>query len=222
MVSGINPTRNCPENDRDKGRWAKDKAVEALRELSKDIRNDIISAHGLGDMKRHPVSIEVRMRNVDTANKIRMKHSDRKRDRRTTGVNVSLATTLSTKIRIEIFKAIDAKYPSNDCRYYIPMHETRPTLKVTNNNTRISRILTYTDAVTKYGETLTKDDLTMAYERAGDHYQGQLCTTFVVLEDRYQVIRTNNRQGNNDPITRHIGNNSPPQRGNNKLSNTGR
>ena len=67
-----------------------------------------------------------------------MKHADRKREGRSTSINISMSTTLATKIRIEIFKAIVAKNSSGTDRFYISMQETRPTLKVTNNNTRIS------------------------------------------------------------------------------------
>jgi hypothetical protein len=93
--------------------------------------------------------------------------------------------TLGTRVRIEILKAITKNCVGERNIMYVSAFLSRPMLHVKPKGGEGPRPVAYTfsDALSKYGENLRRDDLGDAYKRAGIAFKGQLQQNFVVLHD---------------------------------------
>jgi hypothetical protein len=68
--------------------------------------------------------------------------------------------------------------------FYVAPFSSRPVLHVKDmSGTRPPYALVFADAVARFGERLTEDELGEAYRRAGTHFDGQLQQIFVVLRE---------------------------------------
>ena len=130
------------------------------------------------------------MESIKAANEIKRLHNDKRyRDGNQNQINISNCMTQATKVRIEIFKAIANKHRGEQERFYVSMNEPRPVLKVTNNRTRAEKVMTFTDAVVKYGQEMTTEELKGAYEKAGEGFKGQMTSTFIILKEQNIIAK---------------------------------
>ena len=94
--------------------------------------------------------------------------------------------SLGTRVRIDILKAIAKKYSGDKQDFHVAGFSSRPVLQIREIGTeKKPMILTFIDAVTRYGRELVEGDLVEAYRRAGRAFQGQLQQNFVVRRARF-------------------------------------
>ena len=90
-----------------------------------------------------------------------------------------------------------AKKFSNDREdFFVIGFTSRPVLQVKGKDASGQHALTYVNAVAKFGATLSRAELQVAYGRAGESFIGQLQQNFVVLHDKGEVM------GNLEAVTR--------------------
>ena len=128
---------------------------------------------------------EVKMKEKEWAQKIRKEYG-RKRKEGTDFGRLFLANsvTQATRVRLEILKAIAKRCSSPDEDMFVQGFTTRPILQVKRKNGGGQAALTFVDAVARYGSRVREVDLSLAYERAGMTFVGQMRQNFVVLSDK--------------------------------------
>jgi hypothetical protein len=150
------------------------------------IANSIEFAYALGSLEKETITLEAQL-SGDAANDTKRMHREMKRNNIELQCNISDCTTKGTKVRIEVLKAITNKFKNDEEKWTITMFEPKPVIKVTNIRTRQEKILNYQEAVRRFGDKLTQEDLKEAYETAGSVYEHEMTCTFVVLKDEHMI-----------------------------------
>jgi hypothetical protein len=129
---------------------------------------------------------EVKMESRGLAYGIRKKFAEKKRAGEDFGkVFIANSVSLGTRVRIDILKAIAKKYTNEKQDFHVAAFSSRPVLPIKEKGTeKRPMVLTFIDAVTRYGREMVEGDLVKAYRRAGRTFQSQLQQNFVVLRDR--------------------------------------
>jgi len=106
------------------------------------------------------------------------------------------SVTQSTRVRIEILRELSKKLCTQSEVAFVQGFVSRPVLQYRikeGSRSRadgVGRSYTFVDAVAKFGHMLRQKDLTTAYIRAGNTFDGALSQYFVVLVDDRDGQRT--------------------------------
>ena len=99
-------------------------------------------------------------------------------------VYMANCVTLATRVRVDLMKAIAKQFGGKDDQeMYVGALTSRPILRIKNVKSQKTRILTFTDSISRFGKKLDLEDLDEAYRRAGRAFTGQMEQNFVVLTD---------------------------------------
>jgi hypothetical protein len=133
--------------------------------------------------------VEVRLNSAEVAGAVHKAFAEKRKegDGKTLGrLFMSNSVTLSTRVRVDIMKAISKKITGAKESAYVASYSSRPILHVRSTGKGgevINRAYTFIDAIIKYGQLLLRCDLDEAYRRAGTTFRGQLEQHFVVLHE---------------------------------------
>jgi hypothetical protein len=193
-ITGLRNPGDCPAEWNEKKKWIRNQVYLVLRQYDQNIANSIAFAYALGSLYKDTLTLEAQL-NGDAANDIKRMHGEKKRNNEEVQCNISNCITKGTGVRIEVLKAITNKFRNEEERWIITMFDPKPVIRVTNNRTRQEKVLTYTDAVRRFGDQLTREDLQDAYEKAGSFFENEMSCTFVVLKDEHMIRRWQERPG---------------------------
>jgi hypothetical protein len=136
--------------------------------------------------------VEVKLNSVEAATGLRKAFAEKRKegDGRSLGrLYVANSVSLSTRVRIDVMKAIAKKLTVNKDTAHVASYSSRPILHVktmrAGSSEVTSRAFTFVDAVIRYGSVLAQEDLEEAYKKAGSAFKGQLEQHFVVLREGY-------------------------------------
>ena len=128
---------------------------------------------------------EVKMKDKEIAQKIRREFGKLRKEGKLTGrLFISNSVTLATRVRLEILRAVAKKCSNKNEDMYCMGFTSRPVLQVKRKDGSGQSALTFVDAISKYGNKVREADLTLAYERAGLTFRGQMAQNFVVMTDK--------------------------------------
>jgi hypothetical protein len=148
--------------------------------------------------------IEVKIDNVPNAVAIRRAFAAKRKDKSLPAEMETLFVTncvnLATRVRIDILKSLARKVTDGKDLAYVSGFISRPMMHIkmagAPANTRPMKSFTYIDAISRFGHLLHRSDLTVAYDRAGVAFKGQMSQNFVVLnDDESQKPRSGPRPG---------------------------
>ena len=211
MITGLVSAIAKPRGEADQKNWINDAVAVALNGIVEGSGNKVQfvnSGRTYGD--EFPVC-EVKMKEKALAIKIRRDFGQQKREGRIEGrMFVANSVTLATRVRLEVLRAI-AKVCSNPNEDFFVMGFTpRPVLQIKRKNGGGQLVLTYVDAVVKYGGRVGESDLRLAYERAGLTFRGQMQQNFIILTE--EGVREGGRQATGGAAGRPQQARSFPQR----------
>ena len=128
---------------------------------------------------------EVKMKDKELAFKIRKEFGRLRKEGKLTGrLFISNSVTLATRVRLEILRAIAKKCSSGVEDMFCMGFTSRPVLQVKRKDGGGQQALTFVDAIARYGGRVRESELSLAYERAGLTFRGQMAQNFVVLTDK--------------------------------------
>lgn len=119
------------------------------------------------------------------------------------GTGYQPCVTPTTRVRIEVLRAISRKLSTDESSGYCPIYGMRPVLHVgpkVNGRVTAKDTLTYIPAVQRFGNLLSFKDLFYAYRAVGENFKGCLRQTFVILNEadrqaaRDEVKKMNQQQ----------------------------
>jgi hypothetical protein len=117
------------------------------------------------------------------------------------------SVTQSTRVRIELLKALSKKLTTPTEVSFVQGFISRPLLQYRTHEGEQSRAdgvgrgYTFVDAMIKFGTKLSPRDLTAAYVRAGDTFRGALSQYFIVLSNE-DMTRGSRSSANRVPLGR--------------------
>ena len=211
VITGLVSAIAKPRGEADQKNWINDAVAVALNGIVEGSGNKVQfvnSGRTYGD--EFPVC-EVKMKEKALAIKIRRDFGQQKREGRIEGrMFVANSVTLATRVRLEVLRAI-AKVCSNPNEDFFVMGFTpRPVLQIKRKTGGGQLVLTYVDAVVKYGGRVGESDLRLAYERAGLTFRGQMQQNFIILTE--EGVREGGRQATGGAAGRPQQARSFPQR----------
>ena len=185
ILTGLTSNTPPPQNHEDKINWIRNIAKEFIKTLDPESSEKITFVkQGRSNDKDIPMA-EVRFETREIASKMRKMFVDKRKAGTDFGrVYMANCVTLATRVRVDIMKAIVKQFSAKDgLGMYVSAYTSRPVLRVKNVETQRTSVLTFTDAIFRFGKRLDLDDINDAYRRAGGAFKGIMEQTFVVLTD---------------------------------------
>ena len=186
IITGMTNKTPMPQGFTETKKWLSEMVGEVLNRIEQGMATKIVWINQGRKNGREIPMAEVKMESRAVAHEIRKKFAERKRGGEDYGrLFIANSVSLGTRVRIDILKAIAKKHNNEKQDFHVAAFSSRPVLQVREKGVeKKPMVLTFIDAVTRYGRGMMEDDLVEAYRRAGRSFQGQLQQNFVVLRDR--------------------------------------
>ena len=185
IVTGLTSAVPPPQNHDEKITWIRNIAKEFIKTIDPESSEKInFVKQGRSNDKEIPMA-EIRFETREIASKIRKLFVDKRKAGTDFGrIYVANSVTLATRVRVDIMKSIVKQFSERDgLEMYVSSYTSRPVLRVKNTATQRVSVLTFTDAIFRFGKQLDLENLNDAYRRAGGAFKSIMEQTFVVLTD---------------------------------------
>ena len=194
VMTGLTSTSPPPVDAERKKVWIRKVVTDTIKRFKPDFDGKLgFINQGKNNGKDIPM-VEVKMESVEVATSVRKAFAEKRKedDGKALGrLYVANLVSLSTRVRIEILKAIAKKVSVANDSAHVASYSSRPILHVKSGSGpgTSNRAYTFIDGVIRFGEVLRRSDLEDAYKKAGSAFRGQLEQHFVVLRDQEFVVR---------------------------------
>jgi hypothetical protein len=190
VITGLTTKTPAPVDRELKKVWLRKLVIDTIKLVKPDFDGNLgFINQGKSNGREIPM-VEVRLNSVEAAVGVRKAYAEKRKEGEGLILGklyMSNSVTLSTRVRIDILKAIAKKITNPKESAYVAAYSSRPILHVRTKNEKgeetMNRAYTFTDAIIRYGQNVVKQDLEEAYKRAGTAFRGQLEQHFVVLRD---------------------------------------
>ena len=186
VVTGLTSLVSMPTGLDEGKRWVHGIVESALNQIVEGSAS-MIQFINSGRSYRGEVPVcEVKMKEKGWAEKIRKEFGKLRKEGKTTrgGIFIANSVTLATRVRLEVLRAMAKKCSNEEYDMHVMGFTSRPVLQVKRKDGGGQFVLTFVDAVVRYGGRVAGSDLRLAYERAGMSFKGQMQQNFVVLNDK--------------------------------------
>ncbi len=189
IITGLTSSVPPPQDKVQKSQWLRKVVIDTLKKVKPDFDGKIGFVNQGKSNGREIPMVEVKMDLLEAATNMRKTFAEKRKegDGTTLGrLYIANSVTLSTRVRIEVMKAIAKKLTSNLVTAHVAAFSSRPILHVRSTRTgddQNPKAFTFTDAVIRYGSILVQGDLSEAYKKAGTAFRGQIEQHFVVLNE---------------------------------------
>jgi hypothetical protein len=186
IMTGLTSSTPPPHDKAQRSQWIRQVVIDTLKRIKPDFNGKIGFVNQGKNNGREIPMVEVKMGSIEDAANIRRAFAEKRKegDGKSLGrLYVANSVTLSTRVRIDVMKAIARKLSTGTEAAHVSAFSSRPILHVKNLNDQTTRAYTFIDAVIKYRSALRKGDLDEAYRRAGSAFRGQVEQHFVVLHE---------------------------------------
>ena len=186
VVTGLTSPVAMPTGLEEGKKWVHGIVESALNQIVEGA-SGMIQFINSGRSFRGEVPVcEIKMKEKGWAEKIRKEFGKMRREGKTVkgGVFVANSVTLATRVRLEVLRAMAKECTDGEYDMHVMGFTSRPVLHVKRKDGGGQFVLTYVDAVVRYGGRIGESDLRLAYERAGLSFKGQMQQNFVVLNDK--------------------------------------
>ena len=189
VITGITSKTVPPTDPEQRKIWIKKIAMDIFQSLIPDFGGQIHFVNQAKNKGMHIPLIEVKLDSVENAAKIRKAFSAKKRENTDLGrIFISNSVGLSTRVRVDILKAIARKISGPSYAAHVVAFISRPVMHVRSKegsiNPMVPKTFTFVDAVSAYGDKITQVELAEAYRRAGTAFKGQMEQVFVLLREK--------------------------------------
>ena len=186
VVTGLTSNTTMPADLEEGKRWVNDLVAAALNKIVPESSEKVQFVNSGRSFRGEVPVCEVKMREKTWAEKIRKEFGKLRKEGRTVGEGIFIANsvTLATRVRLEVLRAIGKKCSNEEEDMHVMGFTSRPVLQVKRRDGGGRFVLTYVDAIVRYGGRISESDLRLAYERAGLTFRGQMAQNFVLLNDK--------------------------------------
>jgi hypothetical protein len=190
IMTGLTSSIPPPKDKVQRSQWIRQVVVDTLKKIKPDFDGKIGFVNQGKNNGREIPMVEVKVGSVEIATGLRKAFADKRKgaDGNLMGrLYMANSVTLSTRVRIDVMKAIAKKLTSTTESAHVAAFSSRPILHVRTKGEGpepVTRAYTFIDSIIKFGSILRQDDLEEAYRRAGVAFRGQLGQHFVVLRDQ--------------------------------------
>jgi len=199
IITGITSKTYPPTDPEQRKVWIKEIAMNIFKTLIPDFKGVIHFVNQAKNNGLHIPMIEVKLESVESSVAIRKAFAEKKKEKVDLGrIFIANCVGLTTRIRVDILKAMAKKISNNSISAHVVAFASRPVMHVrpkagsVDNNP--PRTYTFVDAAVQYGHLLKQVELTEAYRRVGTAFKGQLEQIFVILREKEEVVGGRHQQ----------------------------
>jgi len=189
VITGITSKSAPPTDPEQQKTWIKKIASDIFELLIPDFQGQIHFVNQARNKGTHIPLIEVKLDSVENATKIRKAFAEKKKANVDLGrIFVSNSVGLSTRVRVDVLKAIARKITDSSIIAHVVAFISRPVMHVKSTEWSdvkiVPKTFTYVDAVAEFGHRMSQFELGDAYRRAGTAFKGQMEQMFVIMRER--------------------------------------
>jgi hypothetical protein len=187
VITGLTSATAPPRDWTPRKEWLRKLVVDTLKKVYPEFNGNLGFINQGKNNGRDIPMVEAKCESVAVAAAIRKSFAEkRKADPKVFGrLYIANSVSLSTRVRVDIMKAIAKKLTNKVVSAHVAAYSSRPTLHVKDvGKESSSRAYTFIDSVTQFGGAVVKEDLDEAYRRAGTAFVGQMEQHYVVLRER--------------------------------------
>ena len=188
IITGLTSKSPPPNSFEEKKKWLSDIITGLLNKLDPDLAKNVVFINQGKKVGIEIPMVEVRMTSRELAKKARMSFVAKIKKGEDFGrIHMANSVCLATRVRVDILKAITKQFGNqNGETMYVSAYTSRPVLHIKKEGEEAQQrpyVMTFADAIERYGSRIEQDYLSEAYKRVGRAYFGQLEQHFVVLKD---------------------------------------
>jgi hypothetical protein len=189
VITGLSSTTPPPVDKELKKTWLRNLVMEVIKKVKPDFSGVLGFINQGKSNGRDMPMVEVRLNSFEAAVEVRKAFAEKRKegDGKALGrLYMPNSVTLSTRVRVDIMKAISKKITTTKESAYVAAYSSRPILHVRSQvraGEVTNRAYTFIDSIIKFGKVLLRCDLDEAYRCAGTAFRGQLEQHFVVLRE---------------------------------------
>jgi len=190
VITGLSSPKPPPQDRAQKNIWLRQLVMDTMKRIKPTFNGTIVFINQGKSNGRDIPMVEVKLNSVEMATTLRKAFAEKRKegDGRSLGrLYVANSVSLSTRVRIDVMKALAKKLTAGNESAHVASYSSRPILHVKTtkpNGEAISRAYTFVDSIVKFGERLVQQDLEEAYKKAGSAFRGQMEQHFIVLRDQ--------------------------------------
>jgi hypothetical protein len=186
IITGMTSATERPKSQIDLKKWLKDVVVPAhLNKIVPESGKKILFVSPGRSVNGEIPLCEVRLEDRECALKIRKGYGQMRKEGKIEGrLFVANSVTQATRVRLEVLRAIAKVCSNSNEDFFAQSFTSRPVLQIKRKDSGGQLTLSYVDAVARYGGRVGDSDLSVAYERAGATFRGQMRQNFIVLADK--------------------------------------
>jgi len=188
ILTGLTSSTPPPADWEQRKVWLRELVTATLKKIKPDFDGKIgYINQGKNNGKDIPM-VEAKLASATTAIANRKAFADKRKEndgKKFGRLYVANSVSLSTRVRVDIMKAMAKKISDKTMTAHVAAYSSRPILHVrqVGKPESANRAYTFIDAVLNYGGSVNQSDLDEAYRRAGSAFRGQLEQHFVVLRE---------------------------------------
>lgn len=189
VITGLTSTTPPPVDKEQKKVWLRNLVLDVIKKVKPDFGGVLGFINQGKSNGRDMPMVEVRLNSVEVAVEVRKAFAEKRKEgdgKTLRRLYMSNSVTLSTRVRVDIMKAISKKVTNSKDSAYVAAYSSRPILHVRSQGKSgevTNRAYTFIDSIIKFGKVLLRSDLDDAYRQAGTAFRGQLEQHFVVLRE---------------------------------------
>ena len=195
LVMGLTEPTDLPKFGQERTEGVKKLAEDFCKKVKPNFDGKILFAAVMGRPENGKIRIEFRLDTFEKAREIRkmfaVNRTTNKLSQELAELHVTTVITLGTRVRMEVMKAIAIKIESATEVAYVPNFLPRPIMHIKKKTGAGEtgarghvKTLTFVDTIIEYGNTVSKRDLTRAYDAAKGNFKGLMKQHFLVLDDQ--------------------------------------
>jgi hypothetical protein len=189
VITGLTSTTPPPSDWSQRKVWLRKVVIDVLKKVYPQFSGNLGFINQGKNNGRDIPMVEAKCESVEVALAIRKSFAEkRKADVKTFGrLYIANSGSLSTRVRVDIMKAIAKKLTNKEVNAHVAAYSSRPILHVRDvgKPEAAGRAYTFIDSVTQFGGSVIQDDLHEAYRRAGSAFKGQMEQHYVVLKENF-------------------------------------
>ena len=190
VITGLTSKTPAPVDREQKKTWLRNLVLDTIKMVKPDFDGVLgFVNQGKSYGKEIPM-VEIRLNSVEVASGVRKAYAEKRKegDGKSLGkLYMANSVTLSTRVRVDIMKAVAKKITNTRDTAYVAAYSSRPILhvrsKLEGREEVVTRSYTFTDSIIRYGHILKREDLDEAYKRAGTAFRGQMEQHYIVLKE---------------------------------------
>lgn len=192
IMTGLTSSTPPPSDWDQKKIWLRELVINTIKKIKPDFDGKIGYINQGKNNGRDIPMVEAKFMSAAAAIEIRKIFAEKRKEedgKRFGRLYLANSVSLSTRVRVDIMKAIAKKISNKSMASHVAAYSSRPVLHVREIGKPESsnRAYTFIDAVQRYGGAVSQADLEEAYRRAGSAFRGQLEQHFVVLRENRPV-----------------------------------